>query len=288
MPTVETLMRDWQARRAPVCTDRTNATNRAPVEMICQEFGHLDVKFLSSARVELFRNFLLELGHSKITVARYLSTLRAGLGEHGELLKLGMLIAELKRGPNTVECWTKQEAAEILNAIPVRDTGNPFWYYISFLLATGMRRGELLALHWEDFDLKQKRIHIHRALTLDGSLQNGTKWGGERWFPMGKLHLELHGWIQKRCVCPEYGERGLIFYSLDQRTVGRQFNRVRDAAGVPAHKMHCTRHSAISWALCGGVSLRKASEIFGVSQGTLEKHYAHFIPEEVDMEWAEL
>jgi transposase len=52
--------------------------------------------------------------------------------------------------------------------------------------------------------------------------------------------------------------------------------------------MHCTRHSAISWALAAGMSLRKASEIFGVSQGTLEKHYAHYVEEEVNMEWANL
>jgi len=288
VPTIEGIVREWQERRAPVKTARTNATDCAPSQVICDHFGSMFPDAVNLVTVEQFRNTLLSRGLSKVTVARYLSVLRAAGGEHLAHLNIGKLISELKREPTQVDCWTREEAADILNATHVRDTGASFWYYISFLFATGMRRGELLALHWEDFDLERKRIHIHRTLTLDGGIQNGTKWGGERWFPMGDTHLETHKWMTKRCVCPSYGEKGLIFYSLDQRQVGRQFNRVRDAAGVRPLKMHCTRHTAISWALSSGMSLRKASEIFGVSQATLEKHYAHYVEEEINMEWANL
>ena len=287
MPTIEGLMREWQERRAPVMTARTVATNIAPVQGICEALGSFDPRALMTADVETFRNSLLERGLSKITVARYLSTLRAGCNGHLDHVDLGKLISELKREPNKLECWTKDEVAKILNA--GRETAShSLWYYISILFTTGMRRGEVLALHWEDFDLTRRRIHIHRSLTLEGSVQNGTKWGGKRWFPMGQSHIDLYDKMQLHLVCPEYGPKGLVFYMLDQRTVGRNFQRVVKLAGVPQHKMHCTRHSAISWALSAGMSLRKASEIFGVSQGTLEKHYAHYIEEEVNMEWANL
>ena len=82
--------------------------------------------------------------------------------------------------------------------------------------------------------------------------------------------------------------KGWLFTQLNQRSVGRQFNRVRDLAGVKPLKMHCTRHTAISLALADGMSLRKASEIFGVSQQILERHYAHFVEEKVPMGWASL
>jgi integrase len=38
-------------------------------------------------------------------------------------------------------------------------------------LATGLRRGELLGLRWEDVDLESRQLHVRRALQrVDGSL----------------------------------------------------------------------------------------------------------------------
>jgi integrase len=283
-PTVGTLMREWQARRAPVCTARTRATNVAPVNVICEQMGWMQPAEIKSSNVEMFRNSLLARGMSKLTAARYLSTLRAGLGDAGEHLKIGKLISELKREPVRVECWSKREAESILsvanmNSVP-RSGG--FYTFVKFLFATGCRRGEALSLHAEDIDFSKYRLHIHRSLTLDGSLQNGTKWGGERLVPLAASLSD----ILKVHLGPI--DSGSVFPALDQRNVGRRFKQLCKVAKVPQHKMHCTRHSAISWALAGGVSLRKASEIFGVSQSTLEKHYAHYVEEKVDMSWAEL
>jgi len=293
MLTIEGIVREWQERRAPVMTARTIATNVAPVQVICDFFGTLEPHMIDESVVEKFRNAQLDRGLSKVTVARYLSVLRAAGGEHLKHVTIGKLISELKREPTQVECWTKEEAVKIIESATksiYNLADNPcllFPHFIELLFTTGMRRGEALALQPNDFDLERKRIHIHRSLALDGSTQNGTKWGGERWFPMGERVFNLVQIIaDKRDIMSV--ARGVVFPGLDQRQVGRQFNRVRDAAGVRPFKMHCTRHTAISWALSSGMSLRKASEIFGVSQGTLEKHYAHYVEEKVDMNWADL
>jgi integrase len=295
--TIGGLMREWQERRAPVMTARTVATNIAPVNVICSLYGNYTPKKFTSNDAEDLRNMLLQdHGLTKITVARYLSTLRAGCNGHLDHVDLGKLISELKREPPVVECWTKDEAREIIVETDNKEVstgdGGIFFYFLSFLFGTGCRRGEALSLQLEDVDLPLKRLHIHRSLTLDGDLQNGTKWGGERWMPMPeRLCTSFAIWFAARNQSPYINlksYRGFVFPGLDQRTVGRRFNRVRDAAGARPFKMHCTRHSAISWALSAGMSLRKASEIFGVSQATLEKHYAHYVEEEVNMEWANL
>jgi len=289
---VESIVMEWQDRRAPVMTARTIATNVAPLEKICEHLGPLEPHMVDLLVVERFRNTLLEQGLSKITVARYLSVLRAAGGEHFKHLNIGKLISELKREPTKVECWTKEEAKKIIESASksvynLAENSRLFFpHFIELLFATGMRRGEALSLCETDLDFNRGRIHIHRALTLDGKLQNGTKWGGERWFPMSTLVRNLVVLVSNE---PHFvGEEPRLFSRLDQRQVGRQFNRVRDAAGVRPFKLHCTRHSAISWALSSGMSLRKASEIFGVSQATLEKHYAHYVEEKVDMDWANL
>ncbi len=275
MAQIETLMREWQKTRAPVMTARTVATNRAPVDVICDMLGSVRADQLTTQRVELFRNMLLKGGMSKITAARYLSTLRAGCNGYLDHIPMGKLIAELKREPVRVDCWTRDEVKRLLHTS--LDEGL-FWNFLKFLFATGCRRGEALALQQEDIDWDRKRLHIHRALTLDGELQNGTKWGGERWIPMA----------QSIEVSIPIIEPGFVFPRWDQRVVGTMFAKVREKANVRPFKLHCTRHTAISWALSSGMSLRKASEIFGVSQGTLESHYAHYVEEEVSMEWANL
>lgn len=279
MPSIDAIVREWQERRSPVMTARTVATNVAPIRIISKWFGPCEPRTIALQTVEDFRNSLLNEGLSKITVARYLSVLRAAGGEHLAHLSIGKLISELKREPMQVDCWTREEVRKIIEVACDAESVGMFCF-VRFLFASGCRRGEALALEKEDIDCTRNRIHIHRSLTLDGSSQNGTKWGGERWFPMSN---ELHAIVYD----PKPGSH-LVFPSLDQRQVGRQFNRVRDAAGVRPFKLHCTRHTAISWALASGMSLRKASEIFGVSQATLEKHYAHFVDEEVSMEWANL
>ncbi len=278
MAQIETLMRGWQETRAPVMTARTVATNRAPVDVICDMLGSVRADQLTTQRVELFRNMLLKGGMSKITAARYLSTLRAGCNGYLDHIPLGKLIAELKREPVRVDCWTRDEVKALMEA--AYDFSDHFHEFLMFLFGTGCRRGEALALQAEDVDMDRKRIHIHRALTLEGELQNGTKWGGERWVPMGEsaeMSLMMCGpWI------------GFVFPRWGQRQVCTMFAKVREKANVRPFKLHCTRHTAISWALSSGMSLRKASEIFGVSQGTLESHYAHYVEEEVSMEWANL
>lgn len=282
MAQIETLMREWQKTRAPVMTARTVATNRAPVDVICDMLGSVRADQLTTQRVELFRNMLLKGGMSKITAARYLSTLRAGCNGYLDHIPMGKLIAELKREPVRVDCWTRDEVDSILKSV-VRDSPympSPFHGFLMFLFGTGCRRGEALALQWEDINYDRERIHIHRALTLNGELQNGTKWGGERWVPMSKSVKKSLFFIEST--------NGFVFPRWDQRRVCTMFAKVRKFAEVRPFKLHCTRHTAISWALSSGMSLRKASEIFGVSQGTLESHYAHYVEEEVSMEWANL
>jgi integrase len=56
-----------------------------------------------------------------------------------------------------------------LGIIIRRFTTSRWLYAILFMLATGLRRGELLALKWSNIDFKEKRITIEDNLTLYGN-----------------------------------------------------------------------------------------------------------------------
>jgi len=285
MATVDALLADWYARRQPVSTERTNATNRAPVVWLMDFFKGKTPDEIDQPGMDWLRNALLNGGKSKETVARYLSTLRAACGDALEHVEIGKMIAELKRHAPEVEVWTRDEARDLIEAAEGLETIHE---ELRFLFGTGARRGEMLALQFDDLDFERSRIHLRRSLQLDGETQNGTKWGKARWVPMAQ---SLRSMLDEKRV-----DNDVLHYT-DYRVFGRlwtqsqfrqQFERVRRLSGVRPFKLHTTRHTAISWALSSGMSLRKASEIFGVSQATLEKHYAHWVDDgDVDMSWVE-
>ncbi len=278
--TIDRIVEDWYKRTAPVMTERTIATNRAPVEYLTAFFRGKTPKEIDQPGMEWLRNTLLKEGKSKITVARYLSTLRAACNGYLNHLDIGKMISELNRGGTEIEIWTLEESRLLIEVASGIGTLRP---ELTFLFGTGARRGEMLALQGKDLDFERNRIHIRRSLTLSGEIQNGTKWGGSRWVPMSAgvrsvLSLSLDG----------DGGVSTVFGGRTQESFRRAFERIRTISGVPPLKLHCTRHTAISRALSAGMSLRKASEIFGVSQQTLEKHYAHWIDDgEIDMAWAD-
>lgn len=61
------------------------------------------------------------------------------------------------------EAWTRNEVAELL-ALAERHEPR-FYPALFFPLSTGVRRGELLGLKWQDVNFDARRINIRRAIT---------------------------------------------------------------------------------------------------------------------------
>jgi integrase len=72
--------------------------------------------------------------------------------------------------------------AEQMKNLLRQSRGHSLYAVIAFACLTGARRGETLALMWDDVDLTKKTITIRRALeqTLAGITFKGTKTGNER------------------------------------------------------------------------------------------------------------
>lgn len=64
--------------------------------------------------------------------------------------------------PAAIVAWTPAEARAYLAHVARDDAAIP----MILMLATGMRVGETLALHWEDIDLEARTARVHRTLQL--------------------------------------------------------------------------------------------------------------------------
>lgn len=149
-------------------------------------------------------------------------------------------------------------------------------YYLE--LATGLRRGELLGLHWEDIDLEQKLISIRRQVVrINGVVTEAplkTK-NSYRTLAIGEDVAEIL-WQQKEKVGGTYVFPSPTGGPISPDSVLHMLHRVLNRAGLPKVRFHDLRHTFATLALQNGVDIKTVSGILGhYSAGFTLDTYAH-------------
>ncbi|THA25093.1 site-specific integrase [Streptomyces sp. RKND-216] len=158
-------------------------------------------------------------------------------------------------------------------------------------LRTGLRKGELLGLRWEDLDLDSGTATIRRSLqrTRTGGLTplpTKTRASERRIaLPSGCIHsLKEHKDRQHRereTAGPHWEENGLVFATptgrpLDPANLTRRFQSFLDRAELRRIRFHDLRHSTATLLLEQGVDLVVIKELLGHAHiGVTAGVYAH-------------
>ena len=151
-------------------------------------------------------------------------------------------------------------------------------YYIE--LATGLRRGELLGLKWQDIDLDSGVIHVRRQVgRIDGKVQEAplkTK-NAYRNISIGVDAVSIL-WEKKK---QDGGRSEYVFPSptggpMSPDSVLKMLHRVLERAGLPELRFHDLRHTFATLALQNGVDVKTVSGMLGhFSAGFTLDTYAH-------------
>ena len=139
---------------------------------------------------------------------------------------------------------------------------------VELALLTGMRRGEILKLTWDNVDLRRKQITV-RAATAKGAKT--------RIIPLPARAVEiLRGWRSEQAVV----DTGRHVF-LNRRT-GMPFTHIKKswaalckAAEVSNFRFHDCRHDYASRLVEAGVDLYRVKELLGHSSFELTQRYAH-------------
>lgn len=149
-------------------------------------------------------------------------------------------------------------------------------YYIE--LATGLRRGELLGLKWEDIDWKNGVIRVRRQIArVDGRIVEAplkTK-NSYRTVTISLQAVEVLK-QQKEKTNDQYVFPSPNGGPISPDSVNNMLKRVLERAGIPKVRFHDLRHTFATLALQNGIDIKTVSSMLGhFSAGFTLDTYAH-------------
>ncbi len=155
-------------------------------------------------------------------------------------------------------------------------TGVYEMYYIE--LATGLRRGELLGLKWQDIDWENGIITVRRQIArINGEITEAplkTK-NSYRTVTISPQAVEVLK-QQKEKTNSEYVFPSPTGGPISPDSVNNMLKRVLARAGIPKVRFHDLRHTFATVALQNGVDIKTVSGMLGhFSAGFTLDTYAH-------------
>lgn len=265
--TVEDAIRMWEAQRGSRWSEATVYTYRRVVRWhILPWFGGRKLRALTPDEMRLWVESMGTKSKAREAGQIMKAVLNVAVGE-GWLPSSpmrGVRLARVRR--KRYQVWTDGEARAVLRK--VRD--DPWWRaFYTLALTAGLRRGELLALDWNDVDLDARTAVIRRTVTTDraGVAVIGTETKSRR---VRRVTLALPA-VEALRAMPE--REGLVFArNGDKATETWVFNNHKRwcrAAGVPEIRVHELRHTCATLLLHEGVPVKVVSDLLGHSSASI-------------------
>ncbi len=155
-------------------------------------------------------------------------------------------------------------------------TGVYEMYYIE--LATGLRRGELLGLKWQDIDWKNGIIKVRRQVArvngqiVEAPLKTKNSYRTVSISPQAVEVLKT----QRAKANDQYVFPSPNGGPISPDSVNHMLKRVLERAGIPKVRSHDLRHTFATLALQNGVDIKTVSGMLGhFSAGFTLDTYAH-------------
>lgn len=270
---------------------------------LCKEVGEVLLSDFSSLRVEEFRSRRKKEGVKDSTINRDVSAIQTML-EYA--VKMGVLeehpfkgrIKKYREFQDTPRQLTPGEKSRLRDALKARDEGARekrkslnLWrkeknlpalsetgHYSDYLtplvltaMLTGLRRGELFNLRWQDIDLIDKTLQVRAA---------GSRPDRIRTVPLNVECREiLFEWKQ----LSGHNQPADYVFSDDKgerlENIHTAFKNLLKGAGINGFRFQDLRHNYASMLVKEGIQLYTVKELLGHSDLKMTQRYAHLAPD---------
>lgn len=246
---------------------RSFRSKKGFILQLTETFGNIPLRHLNTKLIEQFQTDRLNKGNKPATVNRLLATLKHCIhkGYQWEMLSEETLkrirqVRLLEENNRRLRYLSKEECQSLINAC----NGNTKAIVIT-ALNTGMRKGEILSLKWDNVDLK------HGFILLDI-----TKNGERREIPVNDTLRGVLQGITRRLDIPYVFHDNIT--GKPYQDVKRSFNTALRKTGIRDFHFHDLRHTFASHLIMAGVDITTVSRLLGHKTLTMTLRYSHLAP----------
>lgn len=240
---------------------------------VLPDLGRERLGEITLPRLQRYVDKLAADGHAAQTIALAIAPLRA---LYSRANRLGVVATNPTRGlalpaprPPERRVASPAEAERILAAVAPDDRA--LW---ATAIYAGLRRGELMALRWEDVDLAAGVIHVRRGWdTIEGEIEPKSRHGHRRVPIPAVLRDHL---VERRMT----SEESYVFGgALRVRKMAERGAAAMSKAGIDPLAIHYARHTYASLMIAAGVNAKALSEFLGHATIAITFDlYGHLMP----------
>lgn len=292
-------LENWLATKKASLSPKTYVRYGNLIKIINRYLGSMELEKVNALHLESFYRKVASTPNEKgklpapATVLYYHRVLSAALGDAADKRLIPYNPAQVATAPKQarpdVEYLTAEQAQHLLRE--ARNT--PYFALLATAIMTGLRRGELLGLRWQDVDFASGKIHVRQTLQyVDGQIFfKQPKTAGSRRavsIPPGLVKIlkehkkrQLERQLQ---MAGEYKDNGLVFCRQNGEpifpdTPSSWLPAFCEKIGLPRIKFHSLRHTCASLLLKLGYPSKVIADLLGHSSTRItDDIYSHTLP----------
>jgi integrase len=293
--TVAQFLTQWVEDRKAAIRIRSHERYEELVRLhIIPVLGHHQLQKLTAQHIQAFYTKKLNEGLSPTTVNLLHSLLHKALDDAVRRGILARNVCDMVSAPSRahyeIQPLSMEQAQQFLDAA----RGHPLEALFVLAITTGMRRGEILALKWQDINFAQNMLQVRRIFTrrpgnryIEAPPKTDKSRRSILLAPMVVTLLKQHRTRQleaRRKAGSAWQEHDLVFCTtlgtpLNPNKVLDRFKALLQKAGLPEIRFHDLRHSAATILLSMEVHPKVVQELLGHNQISMTMDiYSHVLP----------
>ena len=291
--TLADYLRAWINGSANVSPKTGERYGELIERQVIPHLGATKLQKLLPEHVQQWHGKLIDEGLAPRTVGHAHRVLRRALADAVKNGTIARNVAAVHSPPRVEETEIEILSPDQIGAVLKALDGHGIFPIVSLALATGMRRGELLGLQWQDIDLDAGTLRVERAVEETKKklrLKSPKTKRGRRNVKLPtdavtvlRAHkvkqLELRLALGMGNIAPDT----LVFGTVDgeiirPRNLTKSWSRVRAAMKLPSVSFHAFRHSHASMLIRAGVDILTVSRRLGHANASITLNvYGHLI-----------
>lgn len=252
---------EWEKEHLPKLTYNTSSRYKPHIRYALEFFSGMYIKAITINQVKHLMQSRINKHYAAKTVSHQMSILNMIF----EYACINGYISDnpcrfihvpnnLPRKKRTIP--TEEEIKRVVLSV-----GKPFGLIAYFVLFSGLRRGELLALNFSDIDFKNKTINVNKSLYYVGNTPHIKK---------PKTAAGVRKIILLDCLAKKLDKHsiGIIFHDRNGQYMKQSYfednwNKYKKEAGINI-TLHQLRHAYASYILHdAGIDVKTAQELMG-------------------------